>query len=170
MRRAAGRYGDLSATDRQGGCGQRERWRRLRRLAGTSDSHSRGIAGSTVRRLATRDAASMACCWRALIVAGLEPAKKASGFAAAWLGRARHEVSILIAGVGGRSIFGRAAALEGLDDDHAAAAAGAGMLGVCGSLASVLAALMASIGSIGTASSSRARAMLSAREVLASRP
>jgi hypothetical protein len=31
------------------------------------------------------------------MVAGLEPTKKASGFAAAWLGRAPHEVSILIA-------------------------------------------------------------------------
>jgi hypothetical protein len=41
---------------------------------------------------------------------------------------------------------------------------------VGGSLASVLPALAASLRGFGTASSSRARAMLSAREVLANRP
>ena len=40
------------------------------------------------------------------IVAGREPAKTASGFAVSWLGRRRHEVSILIAGVGGGRYLG----------------------------------------------------------------
>ena len=58
----------------------------------------------------------------------------------------------------------RATALEGLDDDHRPPQQGQACSAVCGSLALVLAALMASIGNNGdSASSSRARAMLSAR-------
>ena len=64
----------------------------------------------------------------------------------------------------------RGAALEGLDDDHTAAAAGAGMrecLGVAGICAAGISGLL---WSLGTASNSRARAMLSARERQANRP
>ena len=60
-------------------------------------------------------------------MAGEEPAQEANGFAASWLWR-RHEVSILNCGAGRRRLVARPrAAREGLDDDHAATATGAGM-------------------------------------------
>jgi hypothetical protein len=87
------------------------------------------------------------------------------------LGWRDHEVSILIAAMGavGRYCGEQPRAKISMMIMRPPQQ-GQGCFGVCGSLASVLAALMASIGSIGIASSSRARAMFSARVALASRP
>ncbi len=41
-----GRYGDLTAADREGGCEPSDRWRALGRLTGRSDLRRRGTAGA----------------------------------------------------------------------------------------------------------------------------
>src|SRR5450631_2065440 len=99
-----------------------------------------------------------------MVIAGREPAKQKCGTGTSRRTKSAHEVSILITAVGaeGRKRVEQprwnVSMMIMRPPQH-----GQGCESVCGSLASVLSALVASLQGFGTASSSRARAMLSAR-------
>jgi len=96
--------------------------------AGAAEPMASAVLGDAGRRRARLDLGPEPGVRARVTVAGRRPVKRTSRFAAPGLGGGRHDVSILMARVGW-PISRWAAVGEGLDDDHAAAAAGTGMRG-----------------------------------------